>query len=45
MAFVYYNANPIGKSVGDCTVRAISTVLNKSWDEVFVGLVVFWLFE
>ena len=41
MAFVYYNANPMEKSVGDCTVRAISTVLNKSWDEVFIGLAVF----
>lgn len=38
MNFVYYNANPNKTDVGDCTIRAISTVLNKSWDEVYIGL-------
>lgn len=33
-----YNANPLGKSVGDCTIRAISKALHKSWEEVYVGL-------
>lgn len=33
-----YNANPTGKIVGDCVVRAISTALDKSWDEVYAGI-------
>ena len=33
-----YNANPLGKSVGDCTVRAISKALDKRWDEIYIGL-------
>lgn len=33
-----YNANPAGKIVGDCVVRAISTALDKSWDEVYAGI-------
>lgn len=36
-----YNANPEAKRTGDCTVRAISKVLNKSWDEVYAGLCVY----
>lgn len=38
--FVYYNANPINNLVIDCTVRAISAVTGKSWDETYIGLVV-----
>lgn len=29
----YYNSNPIGYKVEDCTVRALSKALNISWDE------------
>ena len=36
MGFKQYNANPDNNRVEDCTIRAISTVLNKSWDEVFI---------
>lgn len=36
--FIYYNPNPQGKKVGDCTVRAISNALQKSWDETYMGL-------
>lgn len=32
--FVMYNVNPQGLQVGDCVIRAISTVLNLSWDVV-----------
>ena len=39
MGFVSYNANPEHKNVGDCTVRAISKALGKSWDETYIGLV------
>lgn len=38
--FIKYNANPINKRVGDCTVRAISKVLNQSWDKTFVEMCV-----
>ena len=27
----YINKNPRGRSVGDCTVRAISTATNSGW--------------
>lgn len=33
-----HNPNPNGKLVGDCTVRAISTALDESWDDTFFGL-------
>jgi len=36
--FKLYNANPVAKRAGDCTVRAISKVMGKSWDEVYIGL-------
>lgn len=38
MRYVYYNANPVGLRADDCTVRAISTVMDKDWDEVYLGL-------
>lgn len=33
-----YNPNPAGKSVGDCTVRAISKALGQSWEDTYIGL-------
>lgn len=36
--FRKFNPNPAGKSVGDCTVRAISAATGKSWYEVYTGL-------
>jgi len=36
--FELYNPNPSGKAVGDCTVRALTKALDKTWDEVFVML-------
>ena len=38
MSYAYYNENPLGKSTGDCVIRAISKALGKTWDEVYVGL-------
>lgn len=35
MGFIYFNPNPKEKSVGDCTVRAISLFTNKDWFETF----------
>lgn len=36
--YVKYNANPVHKRVGDCTVRAISKALDQGWEETYVGL-------
>lgn len=33
--FKYYNANPLGRQVNDCTVRAISLAIGKSWDYTY----------
>lgn len=38
MNYAYFNPNPTQKSVGDCTVRAISKALGQTWDETYVGL-------
>lgn len=38
MNWEYFNENPLGKSTGDCVIRAISIALGKTWDEVYVGL-------
>lgn len=38
MSFQYYNANPLGRHVNDCTVRAFSLATNLSWDEAFSKL-------
>lgn len=34
----YYNANPLGNNVSDCTIRAISTAEGKTWDETYEEL-------
>lgn len=38
MKFQYYQPNPSGRNVGDCTVRALSKALNQTWEKTFVGL-------
>lgn len=38
MAWIVYNANPIGRQVGDCTVRAISKVTNQDWEQAYSGM-------
>ena len=44
--FIRYNANPAGNQVDDCTVRAISTLTNRSWREVYLALTEkgYWLY-
>lgn len=39
MRYINYNPNPMGLSVGDCTIRAISKVTNKSWKTTYLNLV------
>lgn len=34
----YYNINPKNKTVGDCTVRAISKALDQDWETTYAGL-------
>lgn len=41
MRYEYYNPNPTGKNVGDCTVRAIAKALKQNWEETYLGLVVY----
>ena len=38
MAYIYYNANPRKQIVGDCVIRAISTVTGMDWEEVYINL-------
>lgn len=39
MAYVYLNKNPGRHRVGDCTVRAIATALDTTWENSYIGLV------
>ena len=38
MRLIRYNPNPLGKNVGDCTVRALSKALNQNWYKTYFGL-------
>ena len=41
MRWEYYNPNPQYRRVGDCTVRAISKVLNQEWEDTYIWLCVY----
>lgn len=36
--WIEYNINPLGKRVGDCSVRAIAKALNITWDKAYALL-------
>ena len=38
MRFAYYNPNPRGKNIGDCTIRAIAKATGKSWEDTYMSL-------
>lgn len=38
MSFIPDNPNPHEKSVGDCTVRALSIALDETWDNIYTAL-------
>lgn len=38
--WIKFNPNPLNKQVGDCTVRAISCVLEKNWDDTFIEIAI-----
>ena len=40
MPFVYYNPNPRGKYTIDCTIRAISKVMDMDWDKTFMKIAI-----
>lgn len=40
MAYVIYNPNPTRKLVGDCVIRAIAKTTNKSWEDVYLEIMV-----
>lgn len=37
MAFQFYNPNPKGRFVGDCTIRAICKLTDQDWDHVYAA--------
>jgi len=37
MAFQFFNPNPNGRFVGDCTIRALCKLLNQDWDSVYAA--------
>ena len=40
MSYIYYNPNPLGLSVGDCTIRAISKIIERDWKQTYLCLLV-----
>lgn len=36
--WIEYQNNPVGRRVGDCTVRAISKALNMGWEAAYIAL-------
>lgn len=40
MAWVEYNPNPVGRRVGDCSVRAISKALDMGWEAAYIALAI-----
>lgn len=39
MSWKYFNPNPKANLVGDCVIRALSLALDKSWDDVYLGVI------
>ena len=38
ITFEYYNNNPFGRHVNDCSVRAIALAKEQSWDDTYKEL-------
>lgn len=38
MEFQYYNPNPKGRAVEDCSIRALARATGKSWDDIYLIL-------
>lgn len=37
--YIEHNVNPANKRVGDCVIRAISTVLEQDWDSIYIDVI------
>ena len=38
MAYIEFNNNPVGRRVGDCSVRAVSKALGMGWEAAYIAL-------
>ena len=38
MSYIHYNPNPANKSVGDCVVRALTILLDDTWENVYADI-------
>lgn len=38
--YEYYNPNPAGRSVGDCSIRAIAKALGIDWEKAYAKVIV-----
>ena len=38
MEYAYFNPNPAGRNVGDCTVRALSKAMGEDWLTTYLGI-------
>lgn len=39
--YVPYNPNPLSKNVDDCVIRALTKVLDCTWDEAFMAATIY----
>ena len=39
MAYVYYQPNPVGRNVGDCSIRAVAKALDIDWEGAYALVV------
>lgn len=40
MAYIEYNPNPVGRRVGDCSVRAVAKALGMGWEASYIALAI-----
>ena len=38
--FILFNPNPRGAFVGDCVIRAICKLTNRSWEDVYMSIAI-----
>lgn len=39
--WTYYNPNPDGGHVNDCSVRAVAKAMNKTWEEAYAAITLY----
>ena len=40
MAYEYYQPNPCGRNVGDCSVRAVAKALGTDWETAYILIMI-----